>query len=457
MAEENARRPLPSLRRYLLLWIGGCAVVMVLAYTQLLDYYVALGIEIRTQSFLERTAQDYLEDLGEGVQAPLPGGRSLAGYLDLADIPTQILGAFELQDLQHGEPLRFVNLDIEPDGSKEFAVDTGDFCVEGICELLFLYPYRLNADEWLYLVHGVIGSDEIYEELEFTERVAVGIGGLFAVLLLLVSAVLIRNVAAPVRKLNTWSAALSAENADLEVPSLRFRELDALAIRIRHAFQRVRESVDKEKRFLRHASHELRTPISILANNVELIDRLGDRPDRSDAEQAAFARQYRALEDVQLLMETLLWVNRQTESLPKSEKIDLRRELEGIVEGYQYLLDKRSVSLSVDGSGEAHAPAAAVRIVLSNLVRNAFQYTVDGDVLISVEDAEVRIGNSSAPKAESEAVTSTETGVGAGTRTDDEEYGFGLGLELVSLICKRLNWHYTTAELPAGRVTMVRF
>ena len=34
-------------------------IVMVLVYTQLLDYYLDLGIDLRTQRFLEQTAEVY--------------------------------------------------------------------------------------------------------------------------------------------------------------------------------------------------------------------------------------------------------------------------------------------------------------------------------------------------------------------------------------------------------------
>ena len=443
MTEGKPTRSLPSLRRYLLFWIAGCVIVMVFAYTQLLEYYLELGIEIRTQGFLEQTAEDYAE---AGAGSELPAAPSLAGYLDLSDIPPQILGVFPLDELQHGEAIRFTNLNFDAQDRKQFLVETYDFCPEGTCELIFLYPYQLNADEWLYLVHGIVGSEEIYEELEFTDQFAVAIGSLFAGLMLLVAFLLIRNIAAPVRRLNDWSAAQSAESSDLEIPDLRFRELDALAKRIQFAFGRMREGVDKEKLFLRHASHELRTPIAILSTNVELIDRLTNRPERTEAEQAAFVRQYRALEDVQLLIETLLWVNRQTDNLPRSEPIDLRHELDDIVENYRYLLDAREISLTVEGDGAATVPVAAARIVLSNLVRNAFQYTVDGEVRIIIGSGEVSVENAS----------SADEGVDVEARADDE-YGFGLGLELVSLICKRLDWRCVTTEQPRGRITVVEF
>ena len=59
---------LPTLRRYLLIWFGGTAIAMVIAYTALLEHYLELGITLRTQSFLERTAQSYEEALRNGIE-----------------------------------------------------------------------------------------------------------------------------------------------------------------------------------------------------------------------------------------------------------------------------------------------------------------------------------------------------------------------------------------------------
>ena len=441
MIEDKPARALPRLQRYLLLCLAACVVVIVLVYTQLLEYYLELGIEIRTQRLLEQTAEEYAA-LGaeKAARQALPSKPGLSGYHNLSDIPPHILGVFALEDLQHGEAIRFTNMSFGEEGEKLFVVETHDLCQGGNCELLFLYTYRFADEAWLYLLHGIIGSDEIYEELEFTDRFATAIGSLFAVLLLLLAVLLIRNIDVPLRKLNRWSAAQGESASNLELPNLRFREFDMLANRIQFAFERMREGVNKEKLFLRHASHELRTPIAILSTNVELLDRLSDKPERTEAEQAAFVRQYRALDDVQLLMETLLWVNRQSDNLPKSEQIDLRRELDCIIENYSYLLDERDVSLTVTGSGEATAPVAAVRIVLSNLVRNAFQYTMDGEVRIAIAPRKISVENSSSVNDKLQP---------------DDEYGFGLGLELVGLVCQRFAWGYNSSEASRGRTTTV--
>ena len=446
---KKPKRSLPSLRWYLLTCFAACAILMVVAYTQLLEYYLDVGINIRTQATLERTAIEYQQEMSNGVGPAFFNRRSMAAYRSLNDIPLNLLEVFPIDDLRHGELIRYVNLVFDDDqGGDEprYRVDTQDLCTQDMCELVFLYPYMLPDGQWLYLIHGVVASDEIYTELELTEQVAFAIGGLFAALLILVSFLVVRSIDTPLRKLVRWSAEQSVDSADTDVPDLRFRELDGLARRLRSAFDRMREGVNKEKLFLRHASHELRTPIAILASNVELMDRLTDRSERSEELTASFLRQYRALEDVQLLIETLLWINRQSDQLPKSEPIDLHQELQTIVDSYRYLIDARAVTLKLEGAGaNILAPVAAVRIVLSNLVRNAFQHSIDGEVLISIEPARVTIENASAAKS--------QPPMGA----DSHDDGFGLGLELVNLICDRFGWHCTSTDDPRGWKTAVRF
>ena len=417
---------------------------MVFAYTQLLEYYLDLGIDLRTQSYLERIALQYVEDTTGTSE--LPEERNLKGYHDLSEIPVDVLKRFSLNRLTHGEVQRFVNLDFEdddeyPDG-RRYRVATFDLCGEQNCELLFIYPYQISEDRWLYLLHGVIGSEETFEELEFTERVAFAIGSLFAVLFALMSFFVVRGLVAPLGKLERWSGKQSTD-AQAAVPSLRFSEYDTLAKRLQNAFANVRDSALREKLFLRHASHELRTPIAILSSNLELMDRLTDRPERSEKESAALTRQYRALEDIQLLIDTLLWINRQSDQIPESEQVDLQNEISSITTNYQYLIEEDGIELKVIGEpSSVFAPVAAVRIVLSNLVRNAFQYTKDGQVSVTIAVRQVIVENSS---------------LGYPTDGGSDEYGFGLGLELVSLICERLEWRCSHTDIPGGRRTTVEF
>ena len=438
----TAARSLPTLRRYVLFWFAGCAALMVVAYTQLLDYYFERGVDLRTEAFLERTARSYASASAMGSEVPLPTGPGLLSYRRMDDLPKPIRSAFDLDDLQDRRVATHFNRDFGDDDV--ITVDSLNLCPEGQCDLIFLYPYRLEGDEWLYLVHGVVATDEIFDEFMFTERVALAVGGLFTVLLGLVSLLVIRGIDGPLRKLDRWSAELSVSDADPEVPDLRFREFDALATRLNFAFEGMREGVEKEALFLRHASHELRTPLAVLSANAELIERLTARPDRTTQEEAAFLRQARALEEVRQLIEILLWLNRQTDTAPEQEALDLRQAVDEIVDQHRHLLDDRQVALRVEGDGTVVvAPAAAARIVIANLVRNAFQHTIDGVVHVSVEGSGVRIENHGRENTDGIEV--------------DGEFSFGLGLELVRRTCERFGWSLRTNPTAEGWVSIVLF
>ncbi|MEM1436751.1 MAG: HAMP domain-containing sensor histidine kinase [Pseudomonadota bacterium] len=419
---------------------------MIVAYTELLEYYLQLGIDLRTQSFLEAAADDY-ERKGESASSDQQTtGARITAYRSPESVPQAFRSMFAMDDPAPGHMQRYVNLDFDGDDSLK-PVDTMDLCGVDTCELVFLYTHELRDGDWLYLLHGVVGSDSDYSELAFTERVAYAIGGLFALLFSLVCLVVIRSIDRPLRRLERWSAALDENGADEQLPELRFLELRQFAQRLRSAFERLREGVEKEQFFLRNASHELRTPLSILSANVELIDRLTQRPERSAVEQASFDRQYRALEEVRLLIETLLWLNRQSDRSPSVAVVDLKAELDQIVQSHQYLLEARAVTFSIqDASETLHQPVAPVRVVLSNLVRNAFQHAPDGEVRICIDAYRVSVRNAVVPDAVDRSLEPAEA-----------ESRFGLGLQLVKMLCDRFQWSYVSEEVAGERITQVSF
>ncbi|MEM7077615.1 MAG: HAMP domain-containing sensor histidine kinase [Pseudomonadota bacterium] len=442
MSDGNPR--LPRLRWYLIGWFAACAVLMVVAYTELLERYLERGIDLRTQDQLEQTAREY----AQADQPVLPTGPSLQAFLRVQDVPESLRVHFAFDALQHEQMQRFVNIDFDLDDDF-LPQDTANLCPEGRCQLVFMYPYQLDQQRWLYLFQGLVGSEEIFNELELTEQIAAGIGSVFLLLFVLLALVGVRSIDGPLRRLELWSSALGEQVVEQPPEKLRFFEFNALAQRLQAAFVRLQEGAEKEKRFLRHASHELRTPIAILSANVELLDRLSARAERSTAEQAALDRQYRALEDVQLLIDTLLWINRQSETLPQVERIDLRGEVDAITENYRHLLERRAVTVSTQGENHVvEGPRAALHMVLANLIKNAFQYTLQGDVEIIIDAERVQISNSSFTKDDADT-----DHVPAG----DTDYGFGLGLALVAQVCERFGWQCTFREHDDGRVTRVEF
>jgi len=190
----------------------------------------------------------------------------------------------------------------------------------------------------------------------------------------------------------------------------------------------VQESLDREHRFLRHASHELRTPIAVVRNNVELLHKIKEsvNTEKNPQLEKAVDRIDRAGLNMQYLTETLLWLSRkETESLPDKE-FELDRMLEELVEEMQYLLDRKDVELNVETNVHIVClPEYPVRIVLGNLIRNALQHTWEGTISIRQRGYRVDIFNSQTPGD-----------------VEQEDLGFGLGLQLTDQLTRKLGWKY---------------
>ncbi len=189
---------------------------------------------------------------------------------------------------------------------------------------------------------------------------------------------------------------------------------------------------------MRYTSHELRTPISVIRNNIELIHKLQQKQpaDLNEKQQDIIERIDRASLTMQHLCETLLWLNREeTESLAKQD-FRLDELIHSLVDEMRYLLKNKPVDVKVETTESTlYASSAAARIIIGNLIRNAFQHTWDGHVVIHQHKHTVTIRNQSSP-SDKESV--------------ENDQGFGLGLQLTQQLCKKLDWPYQNQVNPDG-------
>ena len=127
-------------------------------------------------------------------------------------------------------------------------------------------------------------------------------------------------------------------------------------------------------------------------------------------------------------------MNRQEgKSLP-SYPVSLGISIQQIVGELGYLLQGKSVEVTttVDQS-TLELPEGLCRIVISNLIRNAFQHTENGIVEIAQAGDTLSIVN-----------RNTEPKIGR------DDLGFGLGLELTQRLIAQYGWTYQTQQSPEG-------
>ena len=209
------------------------------------------------------------------------------------------------------------------------------------------------------------------------------------------------------------------------------REVGVLARGLEALTGRVHAFVAREREFTRDASHELRTPLAVIHSACE---RLEHEPSLSDAarHQLAFVRQ--SVWQLERTVATLLALAREEHAMLPIEMLMLSSEVEQVVLEQGVLLDGKPVDVVVDVPMQARMPAppAVLRIILANLIGNAFAHTAAGGrVRIDVRDGRLRITNSEGIAPGMREALHEPFAKGA------ESAGHGLGLAIVHRLCER--------------------
>jgi len=169
---------------------------------------------------------------------------------------------------------------------------------------------------------------------------------------------------------------------------------------------------------LQNRAHNDFTPIQLPSSGqtrelVQLVESLND-----------YQQQITDLLEREL--QTLLSLTRdeQLTETPWQIREDL---IHSLVSSYQQLLDGKTVKIDVVANGEptVNAPLPAVKILLGNLIKNAFTYTEQGRITIILNTSNVVI---------------SDTGVGIDPDAENGQKGYGLGLLIVKDICRKYNW-----------------
>tara|TARA_R110001583_G_scaffold36262_1_gene119549 strand:+ start:7879 stop:9237 length:1359 start_codon:yes stop_codon:yes gene_type:complete len=271
-----------------------------------------------------------------------------------------------------------------------------------------------------------------------------------------IAVLLYRFLSRPAGRLLDWTRALDADRLQQPVPDFGYSELNELAGLMHGSLTRVQQTLNREQAFLRHASHELRTPIAVVRTNTELLRRLTERHTPLDDGRvlATVERLERAGVTMAQLTETLLWLSRDDMGSLPTRQVAPGVLLRQLVDELTFLLNNKAIELVVttDNDWQACLPETPLRIVLGNILRNAFQHTWEGRVEINQQGSRIVVNNYDKQAADDFCQA------GGDNHPDDGRYqdqGFGLGLQLTRQLTARLNWHYQNVAEPDGhRVTL---
>lgn len=414
----------PKLRKYISISLVGIILVMIVAYSILVVYALFSTLMEAASYDYNLIARDFAQAYRKDAATALPSTKYYTAYLDSREIPAWIKKEVDFESLVHSQ--LEVGFAINP------SIQNGEEVI------YFVMAYDLHDQKRLYLIEIHSEEDEIPGTFKNFKRaliIALGLGIGFIVLVGFTLRYFFHKISTPISALTTWAHDLNREKLEQPHPDFKFEEINQLADLIQNAVGELHRAMNREHHFLRNASHELRTPIAVIRTNMDLLDRLQSDP--KGKEKLSYRRIRRAVENMNRLTETLLWLGRKSETMPSPESINVNAMVEELVQENRYLLKGKDVNIEMEMvSATVTLPKAALHIVLGNLVRNAFQYTNQGRIEIQVTQTAVTIINTDLTQKK--------------TNSTGSDYGFGFGLMLVEQISQKLNLPYENKTIMGG-------
>ncbi len=260
-------------------------------------------------------------------------------------------------------------------------------------------------------------------------------------------------LARKVRELEADPANIARVQA-LQVPDGADDEVRELTGALLRYSQRLALFLERERQFTRDASHELRSPLTVIRMAASLLlDDAGLTP----AQRRTAERIQRACQDMEALTHAFLLLARETETGLPLEAVCVNEVLVEELERARTLAVDKPVTSALHGTHRLYldAPEQVVSILLGNLLRNAFLYTESGEVTIHIGDGVVIIRDTGVgiPADEIDAMFRPFVRGEASLRG-----GHGVGLTIVQRLSDRFGWPVRiTSERGVGTTVEVSF
>ena len=349
---------------------------------------------------------------------PLPDTQNLTGYFDIEELPDDIKTRLPLTQGFHESTEQHIVVYKTRQGDRD----------------LYLLYYRDQVDS-LAMYYGLFPLTLIliflYATLWFSYRFS-------------------RRMVSPV----TWLAnqvnridfsakQISPINLD-EIPFDTDDEIQLLANSINHLGERLDNFIERERNFTRDASHEMRTPLTVIRIATDMLQ--GEEKS-SDLATKSLQKIKRAVDDMEDLTEAFLLLARESDSALSIESVNINDIVHEEIERAEPFNRIKNIPVSITEHHELNINASdkVLSVLLGNLIRNAILYTESGTIDITITDNSVIIEDSGIGMSKEEIDKIFMPHYRA---KSDVNIGHGVGLTIVKRLSERFHWPLKVRSTP---------
>jgi two-component system sensor histidine kinase TctE len=281
----------------------------------------------------------------------------------------------------------------------------------------------------------------------------------------------VRLVLQPLMRLKLAVETRSLNDASDVDPSLVHKEVRPLVAAMNSSRQRLHILISSQRRFIADASHQLRTPLTVLKTQAEMALRESERPAADPEESRAALREIvhsiAATTDSTVNLAnrllTLARIEHGTEVASQNAPVSLREVVQqvGLEMAMAAVARQIDLSLEADADGVVQGQELLLHEMVANLVDNALRYAPPGgSVVLRVQEAdgavvlEVEDSGPGIPAGERERVFAPF--YRASATMERNPGGAGLGLAIVRDIATLHGAGITLGDPARGSGLLVR-
>ncbi|CAH7032146.1 Two-component sensor histidine kinase [Vibrio chagasii] len=250
------------------------------------------------------------------------------------------------------------------------------------------------------------------------------LGGFISLAMVFYSVYVVRSLSRPLNQIEQKISLMQPDQPSFEVTT-GYAETRHIEQTLLDSKNDISGYFQREEEFSRFAAHELRTPIMVIQGSADLLAKVDNQP---PVALKAINRVQEASEQMRVLTEMFLLLGKESVDEHRFSEHDLETMVRQQLKELAILFAKQDASyrLNVSRSATVYAPESFITVVMNNLIKNAFSYSI-GDIDIQLIEKELVIVN---------------------RHDGNETYnaGYGCGLIIVQRICERMNWHFETRD-----------